>query len=354
MTLLTNKIAQQLLGTSFSISATYIHHLIPIAEDLGICVDQMLVNAGIDQKKLSQPDYRIPLVQILKLQALQQEQSQDESWGIKLGAQVRPRFFQVLGYAAMSSESLEDAIQQLIRFETLVWDLGISEFKPGKEFSKIQLKTLLPDIIPTQIIELAIAGWVNFGREIIADRSKLDQTPMPITIHFRHKAPADLTEHQNFFNCTILFEQKENAVVIANTLLTEPTRDSDPHLKQLMNTKGDDLLKSYRLDINLSNEVRALICQQLPQGEPDIEQVAAHLKLPVRTLRKRLQESDTNFKTLLEEVRFELAQAYLMDTKLSLIDIAFMLGFSEQSAFSRAFKRWYGSTPSQYRSQIIS
>jgi len=349
---LTSEVAQRLLGTSFSISATYIQHMIPGARELGINVEEMLKTAGIDQQKLSQPDYRVPLLQALKLQELQQEQSQDDAWGIKLGAQVRPRFFQVLGYAAMSSNTLGEAIQQLLRFETLVWDMGISELKQGEEFSKIQLKTLLPDIIPAQIVELAIAGWVSFGREIIANQSLLTQQSLPIAVHFRHKAPVNLAEHQAFFNCPVLFEQKENAVIIPNTLLNEATRDSDPHLKQLMNNKGESLLKSYRLEVNLSNEVRAVICQQLSQGEPEIEQIALQLDTPVRSLRKRLQESNTSFKILLDEVRFELAQTYLSDAQLSLVDIAFMLGFSEQSAFSRAFKRWYGSSPSQYRSQI--
>lgn len=348
----TSKVAQRLLGTSFSISATYIHHLIPMVKEQGINVEQMLISAGIDQQKLSQPDYRIPLFQLLKLQQLQQEQSQDDAWGIKLGAQVRPRFLQVLGYAAMSSHTVGDAIQQLLRFETLVWDFGISELKQGDEFSKIQLKTLLPDIIPAQIVEMAMSSWVSFGREILANQSLLTQQSLPTAIHFRHKAHADLTEHQAFFNCPVLFEQKENAVIIPNTLLNEATKDSDPQLKQLMNNKGDMLLKGYRLETNLSNEVRAAICQQLPQGEPEIEQVALQLDTHVRSLRKRLQEANTSFKTLLDEVRYELAQAYLADAQLSLVDIAFMLGFSEQSAFSRAFKRWNGNSPSQYRNQV--
>lgn len=349
---LTTQVAHRLLGSSFSVSGTYLFHLIPMAKELGLDVETLLTEAGIDQHKLGQPDYRVPLFKILKMQALQQELNQDPALGIKLGAQVRPRFFQVLGYAAMSANTLGDAIQQLLRFEKLVWDLGISDFKQGKDTSVIRLKTLLPEVIPAQMVELAMAGWISFGRDIVANQSLVTNESLPLAVHFSHQGPEDSSAHQAFFNCPVLFGQKENAVIIPSYLLNEATKDADPQLQQMMNLQGDALLKSYMLEVNLSNEVRACICRQLSCGEPDVSDIAEQLDTNARNLRRRLQELKTSFKELVDEVRYELAQAYLADKALSLVDIAFMLGFSEQSAFSRAFKRWQGQTPSQFRERL--
>jgi AraC-like DNA-binding protein len=132
-------------------------------------------------------------------------------------------------------------------------------------------------------------------------------------------------------------------------LLDAPVVSADPGLKALMDEHAGNLLASYRERMNLANEVRERIARTLPNGEPALATVAAELGLTGRVLQNRLKEAGSHFTELVDEVRAQLARDYLSDSKYTLIDVAFLLGFSEQSSFSRAFRRWTGQAPVDYR-----
>lgn len=341
---------QKLIGMSYSISSVYVSNLVPLAKSLYPDAEHLLESSDIDVEKLGNPDYRLPLSQALKLFEQLSEVTGDRALGIKLGAQVRPKFFQVLGYAAMSSANMSAAIEQLLRYEKLTWDIGMSEFKLGEDKSTLILKTYLPDLVPDQMIEMAMAGWISFGKALIdSDEDAYQLAISSIEIHFKHSAPDNIDEFERLLECKVLFDQHQNQLILPNEFLSYPIRDADPQLQMMMKQQGQQLLERYHSDVNLVNELRAAIYQHLPHGEPELSVIAQQLDLTERSLRRRLQEQGTSFKEVLDGVRKELAQLLLEDESFSLIDIAFLLGFSEQSAFSRAFKRWLGVTPSQYR-----
>lgn len=342
---------QRLLGSSLSIAATYVYHLLPVTDALQLPVDDFLQQAGLSRAELARPDKRLPLWQVLKWINQLQAQYPAAGLGVRLGSELRPKAFPVLGYAATSAGTLADAIAQLLRFEHLVWDVGSAELIRQGERAAIRQRTLLPDVVPQMLIEMSLAGWVSVGRELLQDNPRLQAETLPSEVHFRCPPPADTAVYEAFFRCPVLFAQKDNAVIFPASLLNEPTRDADPVMQQWIARQGEQLLQNYRHELNLTNEVRAAICQQLQQGEPDLNRVAATLDISPRQLRRKLQESDNSFKDLVDEIRRELALLYLQQPQFSLLDIAFMLGFSEQSAFNRAFKRWTGLPPGQYREQ---
>lgn len=340
---------QRLLGSSLSVAASYVYHLLPVTDALALPVDTFLQQAGFSREQLARPDQRLPLWQVLKW--VQQLQALDNrpGLGIRLGQAMRPKAFPVLGYAAMSAGTLGDAIAQLLRFEQLVWDVGTAELVQRGEVSLIRQRTRLPDSLPPMLIEMSLAGWVSVGRELLQDHPRLQQEALPTEVHFRAPAPADTSVYDDFFRCPVLFGQRDNAVMFPTSLLAEPTRDADPLMQQWMQQQGERLLQNYRHELNLSNEVRAVIARQLQQGEPDPVKIAAELGMSDRQLRRKLQDNGRSLQELSDDIRRELALLYLQQPQLSLVDIAFMLGYSEQSAFNRAFKRWTGHPPGRFR-----
>lgn len=340
---------QRLLGSSLSIAATYIYHLLPATAALGVDNAALLRQAGLSESRLAQSDLRLPLWQVLKLLQHLEQHFPQPALGIQLGSQVRPKSFPVLGYAAMSADTMGDAIGQLLRFEQLVWDVGNAELICSDDYCRIRQSTHFPDLVPQTLIEMSMAGWVSIGRELLNDNTRLRQEALPSAVHFRRAAPADTRIYDDFFRCPVVFSQAENALIFPASLMQEPTRDADPQMQQWMQQQGTQLLSHYDQELNLTNEVRAAIYRLLQQGEPELERIAASLNINPRTLRRKLQEMNSGVKELVDEMRQELALLYLQQPRLSLVDIAFMLGFSEQSAFTRAFKRWQGMPPGRYR-----
>jgi len=133
-----------------------------------------------------------------------------------------------------------------------------------------------------------------------------------------------------------------------------PLRYADPALAQIMIGTGQRLLERYRDETNIANEARALICELLPLGEQQLETVAQRLQMTGHQLSRRLQAAGYKYPDLVDEVRQDLAEHYLASAELALTDIAFLLGFSEQSAFTRAFKRWTGKAPVHYRREQVA
>ncbi|MFE8072234.1 AraC family transcriptional regulator [Marinobacteraceae bacterium S3BR75-40.1] len=332
----------QELGSNASLSASYILSLLPVLEHWGIDAQALLAQAGMNPEQLRQPGARVSFFHALRLYSLCQMQVDDPLLAIVLGQHVRPRSFPVLGYAAMSSANLHEAIDRLMRFEKLVWNVGMTGLR--QEDGRACLQWSGRTSVPPQFVEGAISGWVHFGRRIVADEGGLLQR-----VVFSHSAADDPARYAELLGADVQFDQDWNGLELAADRLDTPLLDSDPELRELMDSKGAALLEQYRQRTNLVSEVQALLVNQLRFAEPSLEDVAARLELTPRALVSRLGEQGLTFKALLDEVRKELALAYLEEAQLALVDIAFLLGFSEQSAFNRAFKRWTGQTPGQFR-----
>lgn len=332
-----------LLASPWSVSGVYVASVLPGLHAYGINPREVFQDLGINYDNLSQPEYRLALFDAFRFSVAIVELTGDDAIGLQLGSQVRPRSFQVLGYAAMSSANLLEAIDRLRRFEKLVWDIGLTELIIEGRTAVLRMNPLGISLVPNHVIELAISGWVHFGRDIIPGDVPLDE------VRFRHAQLAGDREYQKVFDCPVTFECGQNEIRFPSSYLRRPLCEADPVLRAMMDQQGEALLVDYEHKANIVNEVRAAVFRVLQYGEPSMEVVAESMSLTPRLLRRRLAASDHRFQNIVDDVRQVMAVQYLHETDLNLIEIAFMLGFSDQSAFTRAFRRWTGQSPGKYR-----
>jgi len=169
---------------------------------------------------------------------------------------------------------------------------------------------------------------------------------------FRHPPPDYVDEYERVFDCAITFSEPANELVFERSLLDLPQPYPDDSLHELLLKRADQLLANANGDEQLVERVSQLLRLQL--HEPDAEELAQRLGLTLRSLQRRLQETGASFSNLLDEARRDAACALLCQPDLAIKDIALRTGFSEPSAFHRAFKRWKGVTPAQFRQAQMS
>jgi AraC-like DNA-binding protein len=194
--------------------------------------------------------------------------------------------------------------------------------------------------------DLSLAAWVSFARWL----GGITDYPLDWA-SFSHDQPAHTDLYHEIFECPVRFGAAQNAIAFPAHFLALPNPQTNPVILRIM----DDLSERALLilepihDPNWLRKARHLISQSLHLGLPSLDQLATQLEMTPRQLRQELKKHNLLFSHLLEETRKHLALGYLRDPGLTYTDIAFMLGFSEQSAFNRAFRRWMHTTPGQYR-----
>jgi AraC-like DNA-binding protein len=172
----------------------------------------------------------------------------------------------------------------------------------------------------------------------------------PAEVRFAHRAPRDTREHQRFFAAPLRFATGENALVLPAALLHLPCRRTDPSLLSLLAQYAADRLGGPRM-ATFADRARAALSEELQAGNVTAQALAARLAVSVRTLHRSLAAEGTSYRRLLDQLRLDIAERHLLDDRMSVAEIAFLVGFSELSAFHRAFKRWTGRTPVTFRAE---
>lgn len=171
----------------------------------------------------------------------------------------------------------------------------------------------------------------------------------PREVHIQHPPPATLQHHEAYFGCPVVFGSDRDALLIAQTDLEKTNRLGDKGITQFLLRHLDAELSNIAGKKKLSDQAKDVIARALSDGLPKMEDVARRLGLSVRSLHRRLADDGLTFQTLTQETQRELAEGLLRDERYSISEVAFLTGFSEQSSFNRAFKRWAGETPARYR-----
>ncbi|HYY42110.1 MAG TPA: helix-turn-helix domain-containing protein, partial [Pyrinomonadaceae bacterium] len=169
------------------------------------------------------------------------------------------------------------------------------------------------------------------------------------SVSFQHPQPADTTEHRRIFRAPVHFDQPRNELVLDRALLALPLARADAGLCALLDRHAQELLARLPQRDDTTAQVRRLLSDALSGGDPNIAAVARQLGLSARTLQRKLRAEGTSYQDLLDLMRRDLARRYLQERDMAVCEVAYLLGFSGPSAFHRAFRRWTGVTPKEFR-----
>lgn len=175
----------------------------------------------------------------------------------------------------------------------------------------------------------------------------------PLEVHFKHGAPRSIEYHQDYFGCAVLFDSEFDALVVSRDALARPNKLGDQGLTQFLMGHLDDELNKIGQDNSLETQTKEAIARSLSDGLPKMAEIARGLGMSARSFHRRLSEHGLSFHALTDLTRQELAEGLMRDEQYSLAEVAFLTGFSEQSSFTRAFKRWVGDTPASYRKTLL-
>jgi len=303
----------------------------------------LIQQAGITVDILHDRQSTVPFSRYEALLDLAADIMDDNDIGLHIGEIIKPGHYGVLGYSVMSCGNLQEALQRHMRFQHLVANHGEDKVDVRGDDCHLIWGTAGQQL-SRQAAEKNLSAWVNFARWI----SGLNATPT--SVHFQHSQPSSTVEHTRIFGCPLHFEAEENKVVFPAAYLDMPLAQTDNHMRSIIDGYAEQLLN--QLDSgSLIEQLKHYITEHLTDGALDLTGAAEALAMQPRTLQRKIQEHETTFSKLLDQTREQLAERYISDKSISLTEIAFLLGFSEQSSFQRAFKRWTGLTPRQYRRQ---
>lgn len=171
----------------------------------------------------------------------------------------------------------------------------------------------------------------------------------PRAVFFKHRGPGTTEHHEKHFGCPVHFGADRDALLIPNAIVEAPNKVGDAGIAAFFDSHLERELSALVEEVTLEKRVQEQVVESLSDGVPSLSSVASALAMSARTLQRRLSEGEHSFQSLVDDARRDLAKTLLRETDYSLAEVAFLTGFSEQSAFNRAFKRWSGETPRSYR-----
>lgn len=308
-----------------------------------ICRNKLLAEINISELQLKQGTLLVESAKYEKLFMLAEHEFQHKTIGFEFGKMITADRWGILGYIAFTSASFNVALQKQRKYQSLAGNLGTPISEQINE--NLLLKWIPAYQCNYHIVEEVITGWATLAKKLSQNNIK------PNTIYFQHHFKGNIKQianYESYFGCPVLFEHDFNGIEIKQSSLDVPLITVDDIINQALCHQADKMLNNI-IEQSPIESVNQFIINQLPLGVPEIEEVSKQLGMSVRTLQRKLSDNHLNFTGMIDNIRKELALSYLQNTSTKVIYIAQVLGFSEQSAFQRAFKRWTGVTPKQYR-----
>lgn len=329
-----------------SVFAPGIVNLWRTIESYGIDPEPLFATEEIQVQYPVDPNIRVSYEKIDRIRAHAVKLCGDEAFGLRTTRVYAPSQLGALGYAWQASLTLRRACMRLERFVRLVNDKARVHIEDRDDCMVVTLELETKSLNQRARDDCELALVTMLARSICADSFRLH------SVNSIHPAPEDLKPYFEFYACELNFDQAHNQLLIPFKYADEVLTGANPELA-LMNDKVVIRHLAMIDKGDIVALVQAVMLDQLPMGNLSDETVADALHMSVRTMHRKLTDAASNFRALLVDLRRELAEAYILDNSLTLTEISLLLGFSEPSSFSRAFKNWTGSAPSAVRQATV-
>lgn len=328
--------------------ASAIRWLLLSIDMLGLERGPLLAEAGIDPEASNDPDLEVPLDASVALRELLEEVTPDPAFALRASKAMRLGMLGVVDYACASSPTMGASMECLSRYFRLLSSAG-ARLELARQGRLTTLELSFPAApLPVWLVRQSVE--FTFGRIVVEGRS-VSRLEFPVDrLELAYPRPSHADAYTEVFGPTQLcFGRERNLLCLDAEVMLLPCHTGDEMLHQLLVHRADVRLDDAQGGDSLVDAVRDAVAAELRGGHPTIEHVAGVLGLGPRTLHRRLAAEGTSFTDLRDALRHQSALAYLRDRSLSVGEVSFLLGFSEPSAFHRAFKRWEGMPPQRFR-----
>lgn len=337
---------------NYTVSAGHAAAWLEYVETRGVSSETLLDRSGIGADRLADPDGRIPFMAYVELVRGAIAASGDTGLVLRFGAEAGPGGLGILGLIMEASATMFDAFVQMQRFGRLVVEVECATDGPrfdliprdGRMYAVDQ--RLDPNAFP-ELTELSFARLVCGPRRFLPEAHIL-------SVAVTHPEPPHRARYDEVFQCPVEFDSTWNALELHPDIMGWPVAQNPRYVFDVLTERAETLLEKMETDRSVRARLERRLLETLHQGEISADQMAREMGISRQTLFRRLKAEDTTYADVLDDLRHRLALQYLLGRKVSVNETAYLVGFSEPSAFSHAFKRWTGKSPRAYRQDAQS
>lgn len=309
--------------------------LLHYAEHEGLDHDTLLQKSGLPEDLLANPDARVPTRAMTRLWRAVIEEIDDPTLGLHVARKPGVADFGLVGYAMRYSDNLHDALHRLARYQRILTEsvrFTVEEYDDTCVLTWVSNPSLLAIRHP---VECSMTLLVRAARELTGTSLN------PLKVELPTPPPRDQADYKAEFRCDVAFACESAAITWSQQQMQLPTPGADAalagYLDQLATIAAEPIGADHD---SMTTAVRRALWARLPRGRPNIWRIASELGVSVRTLQRRLGEEGSSFSEVLDELRRDITRELLAEGNQPVADISFLLGYSEPSAFHRAYRRW--------------
>ncbi|WP_257458850.1 AraC family transcriptional regulator [Archangium lipolyticum] len=330
---------------SIQISARLALPQLALARRRGLDESSLCQDAGLDPAVLRDPEARIPLSAFERLMEALASRVKEPTLGLELAREFTLEAYGVGGLVLMASPTLREGFERAFRYQRLWEDFERLALEPCEGGGRLRFLSHEP----RRPVHWLLAECI-LAELLLATRALTATPVVPLWVHFEHEPPSDTSAHEAFFGTPVFFGAPTTEIAFSNATLDLPLTHANALFLSFFEQQAKVKVEQLPSTSLLSEQVRTALRGALGGGDYSLVAVAAKLHMSPRTLQRRLREEGISHEVLLDGLRQELARVYL-EKRLSISEISFLLGYSNPTAFHRAFKRWTGSSPEYYRAR---
>lgn len=333
-------------GDNKTATAGWVLAIVRTLDEQRVDSKQLLRELDINPEHLESLDFRIENDQITQLWHRAVELTGDETLGLKVAAHLRSPNLHLVGHMMACSASLLEALLRYIRFRHIVGGVLTMDLHEDADSYQLHVEGKTDELRTSRQACDAFLGSIVMIFRWLAD----DVSLAPSACYIPYSHPSDESDYRALFQCPLYFDQPQAQLHFPKELLNTRIATANDQLAVLLDSLALDYLSRMQ-EGKFTQQVRLALTPLLVKGKPTKEAVANALHISQRTLLRRLQDENTNYMEVLDHLRMELAYGYLKRDDVTLEEATYMLGYSDVSTFSRAFKGWSGKSPGRWREQ---
>lgn len=296
----------------------------------------------------------IPMDSIQDLQAVPAEvffelherldQALKPGFAVRVGQEMKMDDYGVLGMSWKTCSKAGEIFERCERYFQLLSNTYVFKVEKGEDIDKVHL------FRDPHRRGVALSNEATFSATVVVLKAITETDIAPVSVSFKHAAPTHLESHKKAFQCPIHFDQPHNYIAYKSSDLNKRTAKADISINKFLLERVQEETKGIEINsIKIAADVEHLIKDALPSGIPSIGTIGEHIGMSSRTLTRRLSQNGLTFRDLVKQTQEKISKDLLKNSSSTISEIAFQTGFSEQSAFNRAFKRWTGQSPTAFR-----